>query len=120
MAKTLFALTKLIKLQEEYAAQGLKAMREDLLDRTLNLNVEYRVPGAAPAVSFSDPSTNDDIGKNLITDGLLMVEKKGGRRFAQMVDAYVEAMNKAKKDHLNIWEYGDITSDEAKEFGYGR
>ena len=30
---------------------------------------------------------------------------------------YEEAMEKAKKEHLNIWRYGDITADDAKEFG---
>jgi len=26
-------------------------------------------------------------------------------------------VEKAKKEHLNIWRYGDITADDAKEFG---
>merc|ERR1712008_221949 len=43
--------------------------------------------------------------------------KVRGRRFAKMVTSYVEAQDKAKRDHLNIWEYGDITGDEAREFG---
>lgn len=83
------------------------------------MNVEYKNVGAA-YVTFSDPKSNEDVGKNLVLDGLLMVEKKGGRRFAKMVNGYIEAMEKAKKDHLNIWEYGDITNDDAKEFGLGR
>ncbi len=29
-------------------------------------------------------------------------------------------MERAKKSHLNMWEYGDITADDAKEFGAGR
>lgn len=33
------------------------------------------------------------------------------------IKEYEEAMEKAKKDHLNIWRYGDITADDAKEFG---
>ena len=91
-------------------------MKEDLLDRTLNLNVEYRVTGS-PYVSLQDPESKDDMAKNLIADGLLMVDRKGGRRLAKLVDAYVAAMDKAKKEHLNIWEYGDITEDDAREFG---
>ena len=83
------------------------------------MNVEYRVTGS-PYVTFSDPNSNDDLGKTLIQDGLLMVDKKGGRRFAKIVNSYIEAMEKAKKDHLNIWEYGDITNDDAREFGVGR
>lgn len=47
----------------------------------------------------------------------MMADKVRGRRFAKMVTSYVEAQDKAKRDHLNIWEYGDITGDEAREFG---
>ena len=35
------------------------------------------------------------------------------------VDSYLEAMSQAKKEHLNIWRYGDITEDDAREFGVG-
>lgn len=102
---------------EDYASQGLKAMREDMLDKELKLNVEYRV-GAQEYVSMVD-SNGEDIGKNLILDGLMLAEKKGGRRLAKLVDSYRDAMESAKKNHLNIWEYGDITADDAKEFGVG-
>lgn len=34
--------------------------------------------------------------------------------------AYKEAQEAAKKNHANIWEYGDITEDDAKEFGLGK
>ena len=33
------------------------------------------------------------------------------------VNSYLESMESAKKNHLNMWEYGDITADDAKEFG---
>ena len=39
--------------QEEYAALGLKALKEDVLDRALNMNIEYRV-GGVPYISLSD------------------------------------------------------------------
>jgi staphylococcal nuclease domain-containing protein 1 len=103
---------------EEYAAQGIQAMKDDLLDRQFKLNVEYRIGGNA-YVSLVD-SEDNDVGKALIADGLLMAEKKGGRRLAKLVTAYQEAMDSAKKSHLNIWEYGDITADDAREFGVGK
>jgi staphylococcal nuclease domain-containing protein 1 len=103
---------------EDYSSQGIKAMREDLLNRELKLNVEYRIGGQEFA-SFMD-SNGEDIGKNLILDGLMLAEKKGGRKLAKLVDSYRDAMESAKKNHLNIWEYGDITADDAREFGAGR
>ena len=92
-------------------------MREDLLDKETKLNVEYKVAGQE-YVSLVD-SSGEDIGKNLVLDGLMLAEKKGGRRLAKLVDSYRDAMESAKKNHLNIWEYGDITADDAKEFGVG-
>merc|ERR1719242_495325 len=100
---------------EDYAEQGLKAMRKDLLDKELKLNVEYRVTGQEFA-SIVD-SNGEDIGKNLILDGLMLAEKKGGRKLMKLVDSYRDAMESAKKNHLNIWEYGDITADDTREFG---
>ena len=92
-------------------------MREDLLDKELKLNVEYRVTGQEFALIVD--SNGEDIGKNLILDGLMLAEKKGGRKLAKLVDSYRDAMESAKKNHLNIWEYGDITADDAREFGVG-
>lgn len=36
--------------------------------------------------------------------------------FSQMSE-YRSAQEEAKKDHRFIWQYGDITEDDAKEFG---
>ena len=38
--------------QEDYAAQGLQAMKEDMLDRQFKLNVEYRVGGQVKIFSI--------------------------------------------------------------------
>lgn len=36
------------------------------------------------------------------------------------MEDYKAAEDEAKKGRMNIWEYGDITEDDAKEFGVGR
>ena len=48
---------------------------------------------------------NEDIGAGLIEDGLLMVDRKVGRKLAIMVQNknYEDAMARAKKTCLNIW-----------------
>jgi len=104
---------------EEYASLGLDALKEDLLDKQVKLNVEYKL-GTVSYVSVVDAKSEDDIGKGLIAEGLLMAEKRGGRRVAKLVDSYLDAMKEAKRKHLNIWRYGDITEDDAREFGAGR
>ena len=93
-------------------------MKEDLLDRKVKINTEYKF-GTLDFVTVVDATSNDDLGKNIVMDGLMLVDKKGGRRLAKMVNAYIEAQDSAKRNHLNIWEYGDITADDAREFGVG-
>jgi hypothetical protein len=38
-----------------------------------------------PSATLHDPATKADIGKGLITDGFIIVEKRPGRRFAKFV-----------------------------------
>ncbi|XP_074027844.1 staphylococcal nuclease domain-containing protein 1 isoform X2 [Leptinotarsa decemlineata] len=105
---------------EEYASLAIKYLKEDTAVSKLYLNLEYRVPGAPSAASLHFDKTSDaDIIKNLIKEGLLIVDVKG-RRQNKLLESYREAQNEAKKQHANIWEYGDITEDDAKEFGLGK
>jgi hypothetical protein len=41
-------------------------------------------------------------------------------QFTFQVSEYREAQEIARKSHANMWMYGDITEDDAKEFGLGR
>lgn len=95
---------------------AVRAFSEDVLNRKLLLNVEYKST-TLPAASLHDPNTNADIAKALVADGLLLVERRRERRLKELVDGYVEAQNKAKSNRQGIWEYGDITQDDAAEFG---
>jgi len=99
---------------EELAEQSVQVLKEDILDKTVKINVEYKTGGETfVSVHIGD----EDVGKNLLEDGLLLVERKGGRKLEKVVKSYDEAMLRAKKNHLNIWQYGDITQDDSREFG---
>jgi len=102
---------------EEYRSMGIEELKADLLDQTLNMNVEYRMGGETFVTLFT-LEKKLDVGKALVEDGLLMVDRKVGRKLASLQKEYIEAMDGAKKKHLNIWRYGDITADDAKEWGH--
>lgn len=89
------------------------------MGRKVKINTEFKA-ASLEFVTVVDAANNDDLGKNLIIDGFFMVEKKGGRRVAKLVNSYIEAQDSAKKNHLGMWEYGDITADDAREFGVGQ
>lgn len=55
---------------------------------------------------------DSDVGRELIADGYAFFEPRRGERYAEICKEYQEAMDKAKNEHLNLWEYGDARDDE--------
>ena len=67
---------------------AIEAFREDVVTgKTLLLNVEYKVNNI-PVATLMDSTTNEDIGKGLITYGYLLVEKTRDKRLKQLVNFY--------------------------------
>lgn len=106
----------------DYAAQAIKYLRDDCAAAgKLLLNVEY--PGGSGEPAGASLATGKggegDLVKGLIGDGLLLVEKgfRRNRNVQALIAEYTAAQEVANKKHLCIWEYGDITDDDAKEFG---
>lgn len=99
-------------------ADAIAAFSADTLNKKLHLNVEMR--GAPPAVTLIDPATNVDLGKNLIKEGLALLEWVCEHRMAPLVKEYSAAQEHAKAQRLNLWRHGDITEDDATEFGARR
>uniref|UniRef100_A0A1I8PTZ6 Staphylococcal nuclease domain-containing protein 1 n=1 Tax=Stomoxys calcitrans TaxID=35570 RepID=A0A1I8PTZ6_STOCA len=96
--------------------EALRAFAEDVLNRKVQINIELK-SGTGPALAtIHDPTTNIDIGKQLVSDGLVLVEKRGERKLRELIDQYKVAQRAAMDGHLAIWKYGDITQDDAPEF----
>lgn len=71
---------------EEFSGMAIRYLREDTAVSKLLLNVEYKPQGAPPAASLHlDTSGDSDVIKNLIRDGLLIVENIKGRRQNKLV-----------------------------------
>jgi len=101
-------------IQEAVAAFG-----EDTLNRQQLLNVEYK--GVTDCVTLlTNDTERKDIARELVADGLVCVEPRREKRLQKLVSDYIAAQDAAKKRHLNIWRYGDITDDDATEFGLGK
>ncbi|XP_061706219.1 staphylococcal nuclease domain-containing protein 1 [Cydia pomonella] len=98
--------------------EAVTAFSMDTLNKKLLLNVEAR--GAPAAVTLVDPATNLDVGKNLIKEGLVLLDAVRDRRLATLVSEYRAAQEHAKSSRLNLWQHGDITEDDAVEFGARR
>lgn len=103
--------------------EAVTAFSEDTADRQLLLNVEYKGANGdcvTLLTNETDAAQRKDIARELVADGLLCVESRRDKRLQKLVSDYIAAQDAAKKRHLNIWRYGDITDDDANEFGLGK
>lgn len=104
---------------EDFAHEAIDALKQDTCEANFLLNVEYRV-GGTEYVSLVDEIKKTDVAQTLVKEGLLLVENRKERRLQKLVKDFKTAEAEAKKKHLNIWQYGDITEDDAREFGMSR
>lgn len=72
----------------EYAELAIKYLKEDTNVPKLLLNVEYKVPGSPPSATLVTEGQEEDIVKNLIADGLLIVTERRERRLNKLVGFY--------------------------------
>lgn len=96
--------------------EALRAFAEDVLNRKVQLNVEIKPANNPALATVYDSCTNVDIGRQLVSDGLVLVEKRTERKLRNLLDTYLAAQQAALSAHLAIWKYGDITQDDAPEF----
>jgi staphylococcal nuclease domain-containing protein 1 len=104
---------------DDFVSEAIHAVRHDTAEGVFLLNVEYKV-GGLDYVTLADKTSKEDVAQNLVKEGLLLVENKKERRLQKLLKDYKSAEEEAKRKHLCIWQYGDITEDDAREFGMGR
>ncbi|BFZ25083.1 hypothetical protein BsWGS_28122 [Bradybaena similaris] len=106
---------------EEAKQDAVDALYNDILNKTMLLNIEYRGGSGSPDfVSLKHAETDDDVATVLVTEGYLTVEARKEKRLAKLVSDYQKAQEEAKRLRKNLWRYGDFREDDAREFGYTR
>jgi hypothetical protein len=81
------------------------AFKEDVLDKILLLNVEYKLSNNVIAVTLVHPSTNEDIGKGIISDGFLHVQKHRDRRLTKLVSQFLPYSRNCDKIFFILLKY---------------
>lgn len=92
----------------EAVSYGPVLMRVEYKDTTTNLD----------AISLVDEASKTDIGKKLVENGLLIAMKRRERKLVRTINDYINAEKTAKENRANMWQYGDFTADDAREFGF--
>jgi len=80
---------------------GQDAFYNDVINHQFMLNVEYR-NGGQEVVSLTDPETKEDVVKNLISAGLILVEPRKEKRFSKMMNEYNKAQDLAKANRVSV------------------
>lgn len=71
-------------VQAEDQDVAIKALREDVQDATLLLNVEYKIEKTIYA-SLTVPGTKVDVGKGLVAEAFLMLDPRREKRLQKIV-----------------------------------
>jgi staphylococcal nuclease domain-containing protein 1 len=96
------------------------AFSQDTGDKVLLMRSEYRDANSnLECVTLADKDSKKDIVLALVTEGYFMVDVRSRRekRLFKIISEYKSAQETAKKKRLCLWQYGDFTEDDAKEFG---
>ncbi|XP_071476921.1 staphylococcal nuclease domain-containing protein 1-like [Diadema antillarum] len=103
---------------EDAKLDALDALQTTILNNTYLANVEYRNVGQEFVTLLTAKEPKEDVAEGLLQEGLLLAEPRREKRLAKLVADYAKAQEVARKAHKNLWRYGDITEDDAREFGY--
>lgn len=108
-----------LSADEDDIENALDKFRELVLadpETEFSINQEYKV-GNVEFVSLYD-AANNDIGKKLVADGYVSVDRqRRERRLQKILTEYLKTLSAAKTAHRNMWRYGDKEQDDANEFG---
>ncbi|CDW57997.1 TUDOR and SNase domain containing protein [Trichuris trichiura] len=93
----------------EYCAFAMRHFDDIVKDEQCMLNVEYR-DGNIDYVTLLHNDT--DVGKSLLRSGYCNVSPRRDRRLQSLITEYQQAEMEAKKERLNVWQYGDFTGTD--------
>ncbi|XP_064077337.1 staphylococcal nuclease domain-containing protein 1-like [Macrobrachium nipponense] len=112
------ALIKFSK-DEDFVEEALGLLMTEVMDREVLVNKEYRV-GGLDYVTIQRSDTKADVAKTLLLQGLVLLDERKDKRLQSVITEYRSAQEEAKKEHRCMWQYGDVTDDDAHEFGMER
>jgi staphylococcal nuclease domain-containing protein 1 len=103
----------------EAAVERFKDAVQSDAEAEFAINSEYK-NGAVDHVTLYD-AKKVDIGKRLIAEGLVSVDRTHKeRRLNKLFTEYLKSLTQAKAAHSNMWKYGDKEQDDAAEFGLAK
>uniref|UniRef100_A0A0N4ZCN2 Staphylococcal nuclease domain-containing protein n=1 Tax=Parastrongyloides trichosuri TaxID=131310 RepID=A0A0N4ZCN2_PARTI len=101
---------------EDFKEMSYEALADILFsEEFIYAALEYKIANndyVTLAVDDKVAGLKYDVGKKLVADGFLIVEERREPKFKAVISDYLEAEQKARRAHSNIWRYGDFTGNE--------
>lgn len=98
------AMIRAPALDQEYGEDAAALLKELVWDKPLVATVQFK-DGDVSYLSLGDPETKVPINAALVMAGLARVQRSRSR--TAFYDRLKEEEEKARKNHLNLWQYGD-------------
>ncbi|ESN89999.1 hypothetical protein HELRODRAFT_186227 [Helobdella robusta] len=93
---------------------AVKFFSEEVAGRQFLLNVEYKNLGIDYVTLVDADDKELDIGQLLISEGLVVSEKRREKHLKELVDRYKAAEEKAKRDRVNLWNASPFDRSSSK------
>lgn len=104
------AFVRAPRIDQDHGVDAAATLKELVWDKKLVATVQYK-DGDATYVTLSDTEgTKTPINASLVAQGLARVQKS--RTQSAFYETLLEEQKKARERRLNIWQYGDLDSDE--------
>ena len=99
--------------QEEYHQTVFDALNRDLINAKVQITNKYDARNGPEVVGLEDKEGNDLV-KNLIDNGEVLVSERGPREgnTAAEWSSYNKIQKEAIQSHYGVWRYGDIRDQE--------
>lgn len=91
----------IFKLQEDFKNDVEDVFYDEIVNRQLNMNVEYKV-GGLEYVSLVNSETKEDVVQKLVSSGFLLVERRREKRLVKFVFDYVKVQEKVKIVRVSV------------------
>lgn len=98
----------------EYQEGSALAFSEMAFGVELNAVIEFTDKFSRKHVTLSHESHPISVNKQLLRDGWARVQGKPDRRISRLVNELAEEERYAKDHHFNLFEYGDVSDEEAE------
>lgn len=90
--------------QEDAKQDAVDALYNDILNRQMQLNVEYKSNGMDYVTLLGeDGEASSDVGLSLVSEGYVLVENRKEKRLAKLVSDYMKAQDQAKKERVRLY-----------------